>query len=296
RAGVAVVAGGAVRLRGIGAGAVGRVAGAGVVALIRRRADDRVRPGADAGLTDVGLRAGVVVAARGPVGLRRIGAGAGRRVAGAGVVALIRRGAGLRRPGDARAVLAGVAEGAGVVVAARGAVHLRRIGAGAGRRVAGAGVVALIRRGAGLRRPGDARAVLAGVAEGAGVVVTARGAVGLGRGRGALAGRRVARTCVVAVVGCRADDRGAGAGAALTRVVGGAGVVVVARCVVGQGGSRALPGHGVAGSRSVALIERGADDRGADAGAALARVAGRARFAVVARGTVVRAIADFCAS
>ncbi len=70
-----------------------RVAGPGAVALVRRRADDRVRPGAGARLAGVGLRAGVAVAARAcRSACCRVRAGAGRRVARPGVVALIGRG------------------------------------------------------------------------------------------------------------------------------------------------------------------------------------------------------------
>src|SRR5439155_489774 len=87
RAGVAVVAGGAVGLRRVWARAGRGVAGAGGVALVGRGAHDGIRAGARPGLTGVGPGAGVAVVAGGAVGLRRVGARAGRGVAGAGGVA-----------------------------------------------------------------------------------------------------------------------------------------------------------------------------------------------------------------
>src|SRR5207249_148903 len=86
RAGVAVVARGAVELRRARAAAGGRVAGARVVALIRRAAGDGVRAGTDSALAGVGLRAGVAVVACSAVGLRRARAETGRRVARGGLV------------------------------------------------------------------------------------------------------------------------------------------------------------------------------------------------------------------
>src|SRR5439155_1699469 len=108
RAGVAVVAGRAVGLvRRRRAHAGGGVAGAGVVALVRR-ADHRGRPDAAPVLAGVGLRAGVAVVAGRAVGLvRRRRAHAGGGVAGAGIVALVRR-ADHRGRADAAPVLAGV--------------------------------------------------------------------------------------------------------------------------------------------------------------------------------------------
>src|SRR5439155_1225827 len=89
RACVAVVARRAVGLCRVRAAAGGRIAGAGVVALILGSADDGVRARAAAALAGVGLGARVAVAAGGAVGLGRVRALAGRGIAGAGVVALI---------------------------------------------------------------------------------------------------------------------------------------------------------------------------------------------------------------
>src|SRR5262249_59849273 len=89
RAGVGVGEGRAVGLLGVGAGAVRRVTGAGIVALVERGADDRVGPRADAGLAGVALRAGVAVGAGHAVGLARVRAGACGGIAGYGVLALI---------------------------------------------------------------------------------------------------------------------------------------------------------------------------------------------------------------
>src|SRR5437870_11479783 len=178
RAGVAVAAGRAVGLvRRRRAHAGGGVAGAGVVALVRR-ADHRARPDAAPVLASVGLRAGVAVVAGRAVGLvRRRRAHAGGGVAGAGVVALVRR---ARRSSGLHAapVLAGVGLRAGVAVVAGRAVGLvRRRRAHAGGGVAGAGVVALVRRADHRVRP-DAAPVLASVGLRAGVAVVA------GRDRG----------------------------------------------------------------------------------------------------------------
>src|SRR5439155_1743026 len=88
---VAVVAGRPVRLGSVGAGAVA-VAGAGLVALVGRRAGEG-RAAAGPPRADVVLRARVAVVAGRPVRLGSVGAGA-VAVAGAGLVALVGRRAG----------------------------------------------------------------------------------------------------------------------------------------------------------------------------------------------------------
>src|SRR5439155_1428665 len=108
RAGVAVVACGAVGLGGVRAHARRRVARARVVALIRRRTGDGVRARARAALAGVALRAEVAVVTPGAVGLAGVRAQPRRRVAGARVVALIRRRTGDGGAARARAALAGV--------------------------------------------------------------------------------------------------------------------------------------------------------------------------------------------
>src|SRR5207253_1170528 len=215
---VAVVAGGVVRLGGVGAGAGGGVAGPDVVTLILGRAGDGVRARARAGLAGVAAGARVAVVAGGAIGPGGVGADTGRRVAGARVVALVLGVTDDRRAGDAGAAFAGVDGGARVAVVAGGAVRLGGVGAYPRRRVAGAGVVALILRRAQHRRAGGAHAALAGVGGGARVAVVAGGAVRLG-GVGAGAGRRVAGARVVALILGRADDRlAAGARAAFAHV------------------------------------------------------------------------------
>src|SRR5437773_7363670 len=177
RAGVAVVARGAVELARVRAQPRGRVAGARGVALIRRRTGDGVAARARAGLAGVGLRAGVAVVAPGVVGLGGVRARARRRVARARVVALIRRRTGDGVRARARAALAGVALRAEVAVVAPGAVALGGVRARARRRVARARVVALIRRRTGDGVRARARAALAGVAVRAAVAVVAPGGV-----------------------------------------------------------------------------------------------------------------------
>src|SRR5207245_1863785 len=183
----------------------GGVAGAGVVALVRR-ADHRGRADAAPVLAGVGPRVGAAVVAGRAVGLvRRRRAHAGGGVAGAGVVALLRRAHHLGRA-DAAAVLAGVGPRAGVAVvpgAVLGLVRRRRAHAGGG--VAGAGVVALVRR-ADHRVRADAAPVLASVGLRAGVAVVARRPIEL-RGIRAGARRRVTRSRGVALVGGAAHDR-----------------------------------------------------------------------------------------
>src|SRR5207253_3095120 len=63
RAGIAVVAAGAIGLRGVRARAIGRITCASDVTLIGGAADDGVAAGADPALAGVGLRAGVAVVA-----------------------------------------------------------------------------------------------------------------------------------------------------------------------------------------------------------------------------------------
>src|SRR5206468_3596115 len=83
RARVAVAAARAVGRIGVRADAGGRVAGAGHMALIARRADDRIRSCAGPALPRLGLGARVAVVAARPVGGIRVRADAGGRVAGA---------------------------------------------------------------------------------------------------------------------------------------------------------------------------------------------------------------------
>src|SRR5205823_2190916 len=162
----------------VGAGAARRIAGAGDMALIERRADDGVRPRADTRLAGVGLGAGIAIGAGAAIGLVRIGAGAVGRIARAGDVALIERGAddGVRARADAR--LTGVALRAGIAVGAGPTVCLVRVGAGAARRIADAGVVALVERAADDRVRADAGTAVAGVALRAGIAVGAGDTVG----------------------------------------------------------------------------------------------------------------------
>src|SRR5439155_419040 len=233
RAGVAVVARGAVGLGRVRAQPRARVARARVVALVLRRTGDGIAGRARAALAGVAQRAGVAVVAPGAVGLARVRAQPRARVARARVVALVLRRTGDGSAGRARAALAGVAQRAGVAVVAPGAVGLARVRAQPRARVARARVVALVLRRTGDGSAGRARAALAGVAQRAGVAVVAPGAVGLARVR-AQPRARVARARVVALVLRRTDDRIARARAALAGVGLRAGVAVVAPTAVGD--------------------------------------------------------------
>src|SRR5262249_22585651 len=121
-----------------------RIARAGDVTLVLRRANDRVRAHARARLTTVALCASAAVAARAAVRLRRIGARARRGVAGTGNVTLVLGDARHRTRARARAALAGVHLGASAAVVARGAIRLRGIRAGSRGGIAGARNVALV--------------------------------------------------------------------------------------------------------------------------------------------------------
>src|SRR5207253_7923036 len=110
RAGIAVVARGAVGLGGVRAQPRGRVARARGVTLIRRRTGDGGAARARAALARVGLRARVTVVAPGVVGLARVRAQPRARVARARVVALVRRRTGDGIAGRTRAGPAGVAQ------------------------------------------------------------------------------------------------------------------------------------------------------------------------------------------
>src|SRR5262245_46050457 len=157
-----------------------------------------------------------------------------------------------------RAVIAG---GAGVAVAAGRAVRRVRVRADARGGVADTRHVALIQRRADLVRAARARSCLASLARGAGVAVIAGGAVRRVRVRADARGG-VANTRHVALIQRRAD-RGlaARAGACLTSLARGAGVVVIAGRAFRRVRVRADARGGVANTRYVALIQRRADRR-----------------------------------
>src|SRR5439155_197415 len=128
-AGVPVVARRPVGRCQVRAHAARRVARAGDVALIERRAGDGGgRAPAGTVLARLPARAGAAVVARGAVAGVRVGALAGGGVAGAGDVALVERGADDGVRARAGAVLAGVGLGAGVAVGAGRAVRLEAVG------------------------------------------------------------------------------------------------------------------------------------------------------------------------
>jgi hypothetical protein len=154
RAGAAVVAGGAVGSLGTGAFARFRVALAGLVTIVKRRAVDGEAQIEDAFAhalaADVADGGGAPVVARGAVGLRRIEAKAGGGVAGALHVTVV---GGRAVYGKAQvprpAAVAGranVIDRRGVAVIARNAVGLGGMRTAPRRRVATPRVVALIER------------------------------------------------------------------------------------------------------------------------------------------------------
>src|SRR5207247_1577261 len=148
----AVVAGRPVRLVGVGAGAVA-VAGAGLVALVGRRAGEG-RARADLGRADVGLRAEVAGVARGAVARRHADGPPGRAavVRRAGVAVVTGRPIGLPRAAVAHTAPAAVARYTPSLHDALPIFRLGGVGAGAVA-VAGARLVALVGR-----RTGEGRA------------------------------------------------------------------------------------------------------------------------------------------
>src|SRR5262249_36769795 len=122
RAGVAVVACGAVGGIGVRARASRGGARSRDLAFIPRHADHRIAARTHAAPPLVVLLAGAAVAAGRAVGGRRIRARARREVARPGGVALILRRAAHRISARAHAVLTGVGLRAGIVVVARGPV------------------------------------------------------------------------------------------------------------------------------------------------------------------------------
>src|SRR5262249_46168032 len=138
---VAVVAGGTIGRRGVGALPRRRVARARHVTLIRRRADHGVGAHAHARLARVGLGARVALVAGRACGRGGVGALPGRRVTGPGGVTLVGGGtadvgAELAVPASPHTGAAGVVHGRRVAVVAGGTVGRRGIGALPGRRVA----------------------------------------------------------------------------------------------------------------------------------------------------------------
>src|SRR5437764_598623 len=144
-----------------------RVADAHAMAGVLGGADDRIRADAEAGRTGVGLRAGIAVAARGPLRLRRW-LTLSRCLVARAIVALIREGGAVTGGATAHASAAAVVHGAEETIIAGRTVGLARVGAAAGRRVAAARVVTLIEGGADDGVSADAGAGLAGVGRRAG--------------------------------------------------------------------------------------------------------------------------------
>ncbi len=287
RAEVAVIAGLSVRSFRIVAQPRRRVACTGDVALIRRRAYDRVCPDACTGLAGIRLRACAAVIACGTVRRIRIVALARHRIARAYDVALIQRRTNHRvRPGT-HARLARIALRAVAGIAARGAVGNVRIAALARHRITHARRVALIQRRARHRGPG-ACSGLAPVHLRAGIVVVTRGTVRKNR-IGALTRRRRARTRGVARIERHAGDRvRACARTRQARIRLRTAIAIAARRPVRRIRIAALTRRRVARTRHVTSIERGANHRSPRARSRLAAIRRRTRIAVVARRAVRR--------
>ena len=258
------------------------------MALVERRANYRVGARAGAVLAGIGAGAGVAVAACHAIRLQRAAARAVRGVALAHIVTLI-----LWRASDPVAAgtgagLAGIGARACVAIIAGRPVCLGRVRAHPGRRVTDAGRMALV---AGCTHHGiaaDAGAALAGIGQRAGISVVATSAIRL-RGTTTGSSRWVADAHVVALItGAGATYRvGTHTHASLASVGLCAGVAVVTRCAVRQGGIAANPSRRIACPGRVALIAGGARHRvGAHAHAGLAGTALRAWVSAIARHPV----------
>lgn len=202
-ASIVVIAHAPVGFGRIGTYARGGIARAGIVALIRRRADDGVCPGTGSRLTRIRLRAGIAVIAYGAIGFGRIRAHSRGGIARADIVALIRCRADDRICPCTDAGLATIRLRTSTAVVARRAVGLDRIRAHSRCRIAGADIVALIRRRAhdGVC-PGTCTA-LACIRLRAAIAIVTHGAIGFG-GIRADARPRLARARVVAFIRRRA--------------------------------------------------------------------------------------------
>ena len=271
----------------VGAQAGGGVAGASVVALVDRSADDRICPDTGTCLAGVTLCAPIAVIARRPIGCHWIGAEAGRRVAHACRMAVIEGGANDRVCASASSSLTGIGKRAEVAVIAQCSVGCRWIGTEPGRRIAQAGKVTLIEGGAddGIGAGADSR--LTGVGERAEVGIVARCSIGR-RWVGTETGRGIADAGKVTLVEGGADDGiRAATEAFLARVDSRAEISVIAGGVFGHLRVGADPGRGITDADVVALIECRADYRiGPCAGTGLAGVGLGAEAGVVARCSV----------
>jgi hypothetical protein len=177
RAGITVGARRAVGSCRIRAGAVGRIAGAGRMTLIARRACDRIGTDTRTCLAGVCLGTSVAVVASRAVGSRRIGAGSVDRIAGASGVTLIERRACHRITATTNSGEASFADRAGITVGARRAVWSYRIGADTVGWIAGPSGVTLIARRACHWVGADTDAILTNIGLSAGVSVVAGRAI-----------------------------------------------------------------------------------------------------------------------
>jgi len=226
RASIAIIAWSSVWSGRLRAAAGGRIAGAGVVALIENGASDRAASRTGASLTGVNLGALITVVARRAVEQRWIGTQSRHRIADTQIVALIESGAHGGLGTGTGACLAGVCLRAEIAIVAGSAIGQCWIRAHPGRGIAGASIVAAVLRRAGHGVRAYACACLAGVYLGAEVAVIAGSAIGQCRIR-AHPGRGIAGAGVVALIECRARE-----GAAAHADVAGTGIHERARVAI----------------------------------------------------------------
>ncbi len=267
----------------IGAKARGRITHAYVVALIERRARNRIASGASASAAAIRLRASIIVTTRGAIGLGRIGAKARGRFAYAHVVALVLRRARHWIAARARPCQTGIRLRAKIAVATCSAVRLVRIRANARGHIANAYVMALIERRARNGVGAGACTSQTCIRLRTSIAVITRRAVRLVR-IGASARGRIANAYVMALIERRTRHRiSTIACTGQTRVRLCASIAVIACCAVGLVRIRANPRRRIACAHIVALIERRARHRiSTIACTGQTRVRLRARIAIIA--------------
>jgi hypothetical protein len=283
----AVIADSAIGFRGIGALPGARVAGAYLMTLVERSADDWISPNAATVLTRIVLSTGVAVLADCPVGPVGRRASPGRWIARALSVALVCRRTRYRAAPHTCAGLARVCLCTCVGVIARRALGFRGIRTGPCCRVTRAGRMTLIERGAHNWIGSRASTVLANVRLGAAAAVIACRPVGLGWVRTRASGG-IARASLMTLIERRARDWVCARAHTVQAGVGlGAAVSVIACRAVCSIRVRTLPSPWIARANVVALIKGGADHRiSTSAYACLTRVGLSAAVGIVARRSV----------
>jgi len=283
RAEIVVIADGAVHHDRIAARSRGRIARSGEMALVLRRANDRVRPEAYARLARIGLCTSVTVVAIRSIGNGRIATNTRCRIARARYVALVERRASDRVCPSTSARLTRIRLGTRIAIGTRRAVIRVRIAASARGRIARARYVALIERRADDRIGPRAHADLARIRLRTSIAVIAVRPI-IGIGIVAKAGRRIASSNDMALIERRTNDRVCpSTSARLTRIGLRTSIAIGARRTVIRDGIATSSRGRIACPHEMTLIERCAGHRiGPRAHTDLARIRLRTRIAIIA--------------